>query len=168
MLNAKAFDRVLSKIIKSDQGLKKVILVDRTGLTIAHLSKFSSYPVDVDGIGAIASAVFCASEEQGNNLEIGGLNIVTSEFGTGKIFAAQCGRGVLCVISDPEVNLGMVRLVMKKASEELTSMLDEFLAGEPAVGVAEVTAGAVPALAEGRPSLEKDELEAALRELEKF
>jgi hypothetical protein len=55
---------------------------------------------------------------------------------------------------------------MKKASEELTTMLEEFLAGEPAVGVAEVTAGAVPALAEGRPSLEKDELEAALRELE--
>ncbi len=169
MFNAKAFDRVLSKIIKSDQGLKKVILVDRTGLTIAHLSKFSSYPVDVDGIGAIASAVFCASEEQGKNLEIGNLGIVTSEFGTGKIFAAQCGRGVLCVISDPEVNLGMVRLVMKKASEDLTSMLEEFLAAEPAaLAAAETGSDAIPALAEGRPSLEKDELEAALRELEKF
>jgi len=52
-----------SNIIKSDSGIKKVILVDRTGLTIASISKFSYFPADVDGIGAIASAVFCASEE---------------------------------------------------------------------------------------------------------
>ena len=74
-LSTKSFNNILSKIIKSESGIKKVILVDRTGLTIAHVSKFSYYPVDVDGIGAIASAVFCASEEQGKNLELGNLRI---------------------------------------------------------------------------------------------
>ena len=83
-----------------ENNLDQVILVDKTGLTIAHVSKFSYIPLDVDGIGAIASAVFCASEEQGNNLELGGLQIVTSEFDGGKIFAASCGKGVLCLISD--------------------------------------------------------------------
>ena len=58
MINVKAFDNVLSKIIKAEAGIRKVILVDRTGLTIAHVSKFSYFPIDVDGVGAIASAVF--------------------------------------------------------------------------------------------------------------
>lgn len=100
-MDVKAFDKILSNVIRSEPGIKKVILVDKTGLTIAHVSKFSYQPVDVDGIGAIASAVFCASEEQGKSLEIGDLKIVTSEFESGKIFAASCGKGVLCVITDP-------------------------------------------------------------------
>ena len=161
----KRFDTVLSKIIKAEAGIKKVILVDRTGLTIAHVSKISYFPMDVDGIGAIASAVFCASEEQGNNLNIGELDLVTSEFDSGKIFASSCGKGVLCVITDPETNLGMVRLVMTKATGELSSMLEEFLTVKtviPSIATSETTDGGI------RPSLEQDELEAALRELEKF
>ncbi|MFW9925497.1 MAG: roadblock/LC7 domain-containing protein, partial [Candidatus Thorarchaeota archaeon] len=93
MSDPKAFDKILTEIIRQDKGIKKVILVDKTGLTIANVSKLSYYPVDVDSIGAIASAVFCASEEQGKNLQIGELEIVTSEFSEGKIFASACGKG---------------------------------------------------------------------------
>ncbi len=167
MFNVKRFDAVLAKVVKAEGGIKKVILVDRTGLTIAHVSKFSYYPIDVDGIGAIASAVFCASEEQGNNLDIGELGLVSSEFENGKIFASSCGKGVLCVISDEDVNIGMVRLVMRKASDELSGMLEEFLAGRPG-GVVPAAAPAATGAAAADSSLEKDELEAALRELEKF
>ncbi len=164
MIDPRRFDTVLSKIIKSEPGIKKVILVDRTGLTIAHVSKFSYVSVDVDGIGAIASAVFMASAEQGLNLTIGGLDIVTSEFNTGKIFAMACGRGILTIISDADVNIGMIRLLMKKANEDLSGILDEFLSGKPSRSI-----GGMPsATPEVRTSLEKDELEAALRELEKF
>ncbi|MCD6164646.1 MAG: roadblock/LC7 domain-containing protein [Candidatus Baldrarchaeia archaeon] len=127
MIDVKLFEKILSDLIKSESGIRKVILVDRTGLTIAHASKFSYYPVDIDGIGAIASAVFVASEEQGKNLDIGELMLVTSEFEQGKIFAASCGKGVLCVITDSDVNIGMVRLLMKRAATELEKVLDEFL-----------------------------------------
>jgi predicted regulator of Ras-like GTPase activity (Roadblock/LC7/MglB family) len=133
-MDVKSFDRILAKIIKAEPGIKKVILADRTGLTIAHVSKFSYYPVDVDGIGAIASAVFCASEEQGKSLDIGSLTIVTSEFDDGKIFAANCGTsGVLCIITDKDVNIGMIRLVMKSASTELDKVLAEFLGEKPPI-----------------------------------
>lgn len=130
-LSTSSFNDILSKIIKAESGIKKVILVDRTGLTIAHVSKFSYIPMDVDGIGAIASAVFCASEEQGRNLELGDLEIVTSEFDGGKIFASSCGKGVLTLISDPEINLGLIRLVMKRAADELREILDDFLSEMP-------------------------------------
>jgi hypothetical protein len=98
--------------------------------------------------------VFCASEEQGKNLDIGELVIVTSEFNEGKIFAAGAGKGVLCVITDREVNLGMVRMVMKKAAGELSKVLDEFLAEKPPVE-------------EGKSEAEREELRAALGQLEK-
>ena len=123
-----SFDNILSKIIKSERGIKKVILVDRTGLTIASVSKFAYFPANVDGIGAIASAVFCASEEQGKNLELGNLEIVTSEFGGGKIFASSCGpKGVLTLISDPDINIGLIRLILKRSGEELRKILEESL-----------------------------------------
>jgi predicted regulator of Ras-like GTPase activity (Roadblock/LC7/MglB family) len=139
--------------MKSEPGIKKVILVDKTGLTIAHVSKFTYQPVDVDGIGAIASAVFCASEEQGKSLEIGELKIVTSEFDNGKIFAASCGKGVICVITDGEINIGMIRLVLKKSADELQKILDEFLESRAQVPAARKS--------------EEEELKAALSELEK-
>ncbi|MHA1403992.1 MAG: roadblock/LC7 domain-containing protein, partial [Candidatus Helarchaeota archaeon] len=139
-----------------EPGIKKVILADRTGLTIAHVSKFSYYPVDVDGIGAIASAVFCASEEQGKSLDIGALNIVTSEFDDGKIFASSCGQGVLCIITDKDVNIGMIRLVMKSASSELEGVLAEFLGEAPMLTDEDDVLG------------EDDELKSALGELDKI
>ena len=107
-------------------------MVDRTGLTIASVFKFSYFPADVDGIGAIASAVFCASEEQGKNLELGGLEIVTSEFFGGKIFASSCGpKGVLTLISDPDINIGLIRLILKRSGDELRDVLNEFLSEIP-------------------------------------
>ncbi len=127
MSDPKAFDKILTEIIRQDKGIKKVILVDKTGLTIANVTKLSYYPVDVDSIGAIASAVFCASEEQGKNLQIGELEIVTSEFSEGKIFASACGKGVLCVVSEAEVNIGLIRLVMKKQGAQLAEQLEAFL-----------------------------------------
>jgi len=121
-----------SNIIKSESGIKKIILVDRTGLTIASASKFSYFPADVDSIGAIASAVFCASEEQGKHLELGVLEIVTSEFSGGKIFASSCGPiGVLILITDSDINIGLIRRILKRSVDEFRGILDEFLSGIP-------------------------------------
>jgi len=123
---------ILPKIIKSVSGIKKVILVDKTGLTIASVSKFSYFPVDIEEIGAIASAVFCASEEQGKNLDLGDLEIVTSEFSEGKIFASSCGpKGVLTLISDPDINIGLIRLMLKRSGDEMKEILDEIIPDIP-------------------------------------
>ncbi len=153
MSDPKAFDKILTEIIRQDKGIKKIILTDKTGLTIANVSKLSYYPVDVDSIGAIASAVFCASEEQGKNLQIGELEIVTSEFSEGKIFASACGKGVLCVVSEAEVNIGLIRLVMKKQGAVLANELDKFLTIDSSPGKDK--------------DLDEEDLRSALAELER-
>ncbi|MFX0019018.1 MAG: roadblock/LC7 domain-containing protein [Promethearchaeota archaeon] len=117
---------ILSKIIKSESGIKKVILVDRTGLTISNVSKFNYFQVDIDGIGAIASAVYCASEDQGKSLELGDLEIVTTEFSGGKIFTSACGtKMMLTIISEPDISIGLIRLILKSSAEELKSIANE-------------------------------------------
>jgi len=65
-------------------------------------------------------------------LELGDLEIVTSEFSGGKIFASSCGpKGVLTLISDPDINIGLIRLILKRSGDELKEILDEFLSDIP-------------------------------------
>jgi hypothetical protein len=55
---------------------------------------------------------------------------VTSEFTGGKIFASSCGpKGVL--ISDPNINIGLIRLILKRSGNALKEILDEFLSDIP-------------------------------------
>ncbi|MBY8991914.1 MAG: roadblock/LC7 domain-containing protein [Candidatus Lokiarchaeota archaeon] len=123
--NSINFDIILKKVFKSQPGIKKVILVDKTGKTIASVSKFSYFSVAVDSIGATVSAIFCASEEQGKNLELGRLEIITSEFENGKIIASNfCSDAVLTLICDSDLNIGLIRLVLARAVSEVK---DNFL-----------------------------------------
>ena len=57
---------------------------------------------------------------------------MTSEFSGGKIFASSCGpKGVLTLISDPDINIGLIRLILKRSGDELKEILDEFLSDIP-------------------------------------
>ena len=40
-------------------------------------------------------------------------------------------EGVLTLISDPEINIGLIRLILKRSGDELKEILDEFLAEVP-------------------------------------
>jgi len=40
-------------------------------------------------------------------------------------------QGVLTLISDPDINIGLIRLILKRSGEELKDILDEFLAESP-------------------------------------
>ena len=60
------------------------------------------------------------------------MEIVTSEFSGGKIFASSCGpKGVLTLISDPDINIGLIRLILKRSGDELKKILEEFLSDIP-------------------------------------
>jgi len=125
LIFSETYESFLSKIIKSESGIKKVILVDRTGLNISNVAKFIQSPADVENIGATACAIFSALEYQGKSLELGDLEIVTSEFSGGKIFTSACGnKMMLTIISDPDINIGLIRLILKRAREELKKIFE--------------------------------------------
>ncbi|MHA1596479.1 MAG: roadblock/LC7 domain-containing protein [Candidatus Asgardarchaeia archaeon] len=124
-MSEEVFKSTLSEILKRESGVDSVILVDRTGLTISHVSRSQNSPEKLENVGAIASAIFGASEEQGKGLQIGDLKLLTSEYGKGKVFIASCGQGVLCVVTNPSVNMGMIRFLINKVSKKVSKLLEK-------------------------------------------
>ena len=122
--------KILTTIINSTPGLKYALLTDDTGITILSQSKFKfsdHQGISVEKIGAIGGAVFVAGEEQGHILGYGSINLQITEYLEGMIFSMKVGKGVLCVVSDNNVQIGFIRATMKKWAPMLKTILDRYL-----------------------------------------
>jgi predicted regulator of Ras-like GTPase activity (Roadblock/LC7/MglB family) len=157
-------------ILVQTPGVSRVILADKTGLTLVHISRFDFDLRDVESMGAISSAVYLASEQQGYNVGMMEMSTLVAEFKEGKILVASCGNAVLCLITDNDVALGMARMTVNQAAKQIENILEELIAedmddlfDQQQIVPMEEVLEAVP---------EEDEfladLQSALRELENF
>ena len=125
--------KLLKEIIHSTPGLKYAIIIDDTGITIMSESKFilmNEDDLSVEKIGAIGGAVFTAGEEQGYILGYGNIHLQITEYFKGMIFSLKVGKGVLCIATDKNIQIGLVRALMKKYSQKISSVLDRYLQEE--------------------------------------
>jgi predicted regulator of Ras-like GTPase activity (Roadblock/LC7/MglB family) len=125
--------KLLKEIINSTPGLKYAIIIDDTGITIMSESKFilmNEDDLSVEKIGAIGGAVFTAGEEQGYILGYGNIHLQITEYFKGMIFSLKVGKGVLCIATDKNIQIGLVRALMKKYSQKISSVLDRYLQEE--------------------------------------
>jgi len=122
--------KILTNIINSTAGLKHAIMIDDTGLTILSQSKFSfsgDNNISVEKIGAIGGAVFTAGEEQGLILGYGNIKTQITEYDNGLIFSVKTGKGVLCLATDLNVQIGFVRALIKKWAPKIATVLERYL-----------------------------------------
>ena len=122
--------KILTTIISSTAGLKHAIIIDDTGLTILSQSKFSfskDQDISVEKIGAIGGAVFTAGEEQGLILGYGNIKTQITEYDKGLIFSVKTGKGVLCLATDLNVQIGFVRALIKKWAPKIAEVLERYL-----------------------------------------
>ena len=122
--------KIIHDIINSTPGLKNVILIDDTGITIMSEAKFAFINEDdisVEKIGAIGGAVFTAGEEQGHILGYGEIDLQITEYYKGMIFSVKVGKGILCIAADKKVQIGFVRAIMKKSAPRITTILNHYL-----------------------------------------
>lgn len=122
--------KILSAVINSTSGLKNILLCDDTGITFLSESKFrfsEENNVSVENIGAIGSAVFVAGEEQGHILGYGSIDLQITEYDEGMIFSIKVGKGVLCISTDKNVQIGFIRSTMKKWAPKITKVLNRYL-----------------------------------------
>ena len=174
LYGADQINAILHEIITSDANINHVILADKTGLTLAYSSRFAFDEFETEALGAIASAVYLASEQQGQNVGLAALDIIISEFSDGLILVASCGSTVLCLITDTGVQLGMVRRTMKMAAEKIRNILD--VEAKPTTPVETTTPTPSQTPAPEPVAIEEkkvqdefiSDLELALRELEQF
>jgi len=169
LYGADQINAILHEIITSDANINHVILADKTGLTLAYSSRFAFDEFETEALGAIASAVYLASEQQGQNVGLAELDIIISEFQDGLILVASCGSTVLCLITDSGVALGMVRRTMKIAAEKIRNILDVEAKPVPPPEVQPLPASQ-PIVVEEKKVQDEfiSDLELALRELEQF
>lgn len=123
----------MNDIINSTPGLKYAIIIDDTGITIISEAKFTfsnEENISVEKIGAIGGAVFTAGEEQGHILGYGEIDLQITEYFKGMIFSVKVGKGVLCIATDKNVQIGYVRALMKKYAPSISSILNQYLQEE--------------------------------------
>lgn len=125
----KLLKQVLNTIINSTAGLKHVLVIDDTGITIMSESKFNvaKDDVTVEKIGAIGGAVFIAGEEQGQILGYGDIRIQITEYYDGMIFSTKVGNGVLCIATDNKVQIGFVRALLNRYAVKIGKVLSNYL-----------------------------------------
>ena len=70
-------------------------------------------------VGALASSIVTNISKAMDRLDQPQLNTVTVEAENGKIFINDAGVGILAVMTEPEVNIGMVRLEIKNAVSKI-------------------------------------------------
>ena len=122
--------KILKEIINSTAGLKNVIIIDDTGITILSESKFnfpSEKDISVEKIGAIGGAVFTAGQEQGHILNYGEINLQITEYDKGFLFSLKIGKGVLCIATDTNIQIGYIRALMKKWAPLIAKILNNYL-----------------------------------------
>ncbi|ACV24011.1 roadblock/LC7 domain-containing protein [Methanocaldococcus fervens] len=111
-------DRALIELNKTE-GIKGSMVVGKDGLVIA-----SQLPGNIDAelVGAMASASFGAAERTAAELGMGNLEQTMIEGEHGKVLMVDAGEGILVVLADAKVNLGLIRITMKRTAEKIKAM----------------------------------------------
>lgn len=106
---------VLNELNKTT-GITGSMVVGNDGIVIASDldEKFES-----DTIGALAASISSNIQKSLDRLETTPLRQVTIEADEGKLFFTDAGLGLLVVTTEKDVNIGLIRLEIKNAINQL-------------------------------------------------
>ena len=112
-------DRVLKDLGRIN-GVNGSLVVGKDGLIIE-----SEVPGDIDSelVAAMASAVFGTAERSAEEMKHEPLQQVMIEGNKGKTLMIDAGEGILVVISDIKINLGLIRIEMRRSAERVIDFL---------------------------------------------
>lgn len=107
---------VLSELNKTS-GIKGSMLVGSDGIIIA--ADLDSQLED-ETVGAMSASIVSSVAKAMERIKGEEPAQITVEADQGKLFLANAGVGILTVIADREVNIGLVRLEMKNAIAKIS------------------------------------------------
>ncbi|HXF83411.1 MAG TPA: roadblock/LC7 domain-containing protein [bacterium] len=111
---------ILDGLLRID-GVTAAMVVGRDGFVIEAVS---SDGIDGDSVGAIAASSLGTSEEMGTELHLGPLGSILIEFDQGPVAISPAGpEAVLAVVANQTVNLGRLRIEMRKVRAAVANQL---------------------------------------------
>jgi predicted regulator of Ras-like GTPase activity (Roadblock/LC7/MglB family) len=96
------------------------MVVGKDGLVIAAQMPSG---IDTELIGAMASAAYGSAERTASEINQGILEQMMIEGEYGKTLMTDAGEGILVVLTDSKVNLGLIRINIKRSTEKVKSAL---------------------------------------------
>ncbi|MCE7697975.1 MAG: roadblock/LC7 domain-containing protein [Methanobacterium paludis] len=109
------FKEILKPVMRIN-GVKNCIIATMDGMPVGNL--------DQDGviISATSAAVLGAITEMVKNINFGIAEKLIVETDFGKIIIEEVGDHAIIVLTDDNVNIGMIRITLKKAVKNLQSL----------------------------------------------
>ncbi|HEX7402108.1 MAG TPA: roadblock/LC7 domain-containing protein [candidate division Zixibacteria bacterium] len=97
-------------------GINGSMIVGKDGIVIA--ADLNANLQD-EAVGALAASIVDTVKKSMERLSNENLRQITVEASKGKLFLTDVGIGILAVTTDPQVNVGLVRLEIKNAAEKI-------------------------------------------------
>jgi len=111
---------ILEGLLRID-GVTAALVVGRDGFVIEAVS---SDTIEADSVGAIAASSLGTSEAMGGELHLGQLGSILIEFEQGPVAVSPVGpEAVLAVVGNQHVNLGRLRIEMRKIRVAVANQL---------------------------------------------
>ncbi|MGC9516634.1 MAG: roadblock/LC7 domain-containing protein [Methanomicrobiales archaeon] len=101
-------------------GVNGSLVVGKDGLIIE-----SEVPAEIDSelVAVMSSAVFGTAERSAEEMKHEPLQQVMIEGDRGKTLMIDAGEGILVVITEIDINLGLIRIEMRRSSERVKDLL---------------------------------------------
>jgi predicted regulator of Ras-like GTPase activity (Roadblock/LC7/MglB family) len=106
---------ILNELNKT-AGISGSMVVGQDGIVIA--ADMNTQLQD-EAVGALAASIVSTVKSSMERLSNEGLKQITVEADKGKLFLTDVGIGILAVTTEPQVNVGMIRLEIKSAAEKI-------------------------------------------------
>jgi predicted regulator of Ras-like GTPase activity (Roadblock/LC7/MglB family) len=106
---------ILEELNKTS-GVNGSMIVGKDGIVIAADMRTQ---LQDEEIGALAASIISTVQKSMSRLSNDALRYVTVEASHGKLFLTDVGIGILAVTTDPQVNVGLIRLEVKNAAEKM-------------------------------------------------
>ncbi len=116
------FENVIADLLRVE-GVKGVAIVSKDGLLIE--GQASDRTIDVEQVAAMVATIYGTSLNVSNEVfHEEAIDMVTLEAPKGKIITVEAGaNAVLSVLTDTKVNLGLVRIYLKRNAQKVSSLL---------------------------------------------
>jgi predicted regulator of Ras-like GTPase activity (Roadblock/LC7/MglB family) len=106
---------ILEEINKTS-GVNGSMIVGQDGIVIAA---DLNTQLQNEAVGAVAASIVSTVQKSMSRLSSDALKQVIVEASNGKLFLTDVGIGILAVTTDPQVNVGLVKLEIKNAAEKV-------------------------------------------------
>jgi predicted regulator of Ras-like GTPase activity (Roadblock/LC7/MglB family) len=115
------FENVMAELLRIE-GVKGVAIVGKDGLIIE--SELADRSIDPELAAAMVAAAYGSGSSTMEKLLSGKTNMIMVEGENGKILLVDAGdKAMLSVFTESKVNLGLIRIEMRKAAEKIASSL---------------------------------------------